>query len=121
MHKYLLVILICMIAALEGCKSNKVCPAYQSSFIHGKEKQEEFFSYFGNDSLPKDMSTDKDKHGIAQGSTPKTYKKDHYNVPKQDVYPDDTTSKAVAPEIDNKAVLKDTSDIHISDSIRYDY
>lgn len=110
-----------MLAALDSCKSSKVCPAYQSSFIHGKEKQEEFFSYFGDDSLPKEMTADKDKHGIAQGSTPETYKKDHYDVPMREVYPEDTTSKAEDPQIDNRAELKDTSDIHISDSIRYDY
>jgi hypothetical protein len=42
-----------------------VCPAYQSVFYLDKEKTEDFFSLFGEDTLPKsDVFVNKNKYGI---------------------------------------------------------
>ena len=50
---------------LFSCQRKYVCPAYQSAFVLDQEKTEDFFSLFGEDSLPKsDFFVNKNKYGI---------------------------------------------------------
>ena len=70
-----------------SCGPKMICPAYQSAFLLSDEVQDEYFSYFAKDSLPKEFTKSKrDASGISQGPTVKTYNKRHYNFPMQHVY-----------------------------------
>lgn len=54
-----------LVMTMFSCQKKLVCPAYQSAFYLDKEKTEDFFSLFGEDSLPKsDFFVNKNKYGI---------------------------------------------------------
>ena len=76
----------CVIFAF-SCKPKMICPAYQSAFLLSDEVQDEYFSYFQSDSLPREsVSSNKSGNGISQGPTKDTYNKRHYNFPMKHVY-----------------------------------
>lgn len=92
---------------LYSCGPKMTCPAYQSAFLLSDEVQDEYFSYFAKDSLPKDLiTTKKNSLGISQGPTIKTYNKRHYTFPMVHVYQVQETSDSLfggtsATNIDN--------------------
>ena len=67
-----------------SCKVKKTCPAYHSSFILKSENQDAYFSPFQTDSMPTEIKYGKNKYGLMNGCTVKSFKKRHYNVPMQD-------------------------------------
>jgi len=61
------------VVALGSCTQKMICPAYQSSFIYDKESLRKKFSYFKEDSTPKNIYTaSKTKYLVA---VPETYRK----------------------------------------------
>ena len=85
--------------------TKKTCPAYHSVFILHESDQHAYFSPFGEDSIPKTHSWGKKSNGIAEGTTPKNYKKRHYKVPMKDYHgePEQTEweFETSATDIDN--------------------
>ena len=64
MKKFFFLMLLVTLTVF-SCQKKLVCPAYQSAFYLDKEKTEDFFSLFGEDSLPKsDFFVNKNKYGI---------------------------------------------------------
>jgi hypothetical protein len=64
MNKILGITLV-LVLTIFSCQRKVVCPAYQSAFYLDKEKTEDFFSLFGEDSIPKsDVTVNKNKYGI---------------------------------------------------------
>ena len=58
-------ITLILVLTIFSCQRKVVCPAYQSVFYLDKEKTEDFFSLFGEDTLPKsDVIVNKNKYGI---------------------------------------------------------
>lgn len=58
---------------LGSCTQKMICPAYQSSFIYDKESLRKKFSYFKEDSTPKNLYTaSKNKYLVA---VPESYRK----------------------------------------------
>ncbi len=87
MKQLFLLSLLIIAVALISCGPKMTCPAYQSAFLLSDEVQDEYFSYFKKDSLPKDFTTSKKNvSGISQGPTVKTYNKRHYTFPMVHVY-----------------------------------
>jgi len=66
------------------------CSAYSSYFILDKDVIESTFSPFGNDSLPRELSTEKNSEGIAQKVDKKVWKKKQYIIPMKLVTPPKT-------------------------------
>lgn len=77
-----------------GCKVKTTCPAYHSHFLLFPETQDQEFSLFAEDSLPKEaLTSEKLWTGISVGPDNKrTYKKRHYVIPMKDVYKSDGDS-----------------------------
>ena len=74
--------------ALSSCTERMVCSAYQSAFIHDKNTLERHFSYFGEDSLPKNMLTaSKDKFLIIEKQPYKKKVRSFNTVPMKTIYP----------------------------------
>lgn len=90
MRKLLSVLLLCALGSymIVGCKVKTTCPAYHSHFLLFPETQDQEFSLFAQDSLPKEVITsEKLWTGISVGPDNKrTYKKRHYVIPMKDVY-----------------------------------
>ena len=94
--------------ALMSCAEKLICPAYQSSFIHDKEKLRQKFSYFVNDSTPKvfTASASKNKYLIAE---PESYRKRYRKMqtvelrPIQPILPDSLTEDGIPAELDSAA------------------
>ena len=83
--KAILIFSVVAVAAFTSC-TKKTCPAYHSVFILHESDQHAYFSPFGEDSIPKTNSWGKKSNGIAEGTTPKNYKKRHYKVPMKDYH-----------------------------------
>lgn len=68
---------------LFSCKRKYTCAAYHSSFILDPTDQDKHFSLFemDTDTMPKGYSSTRDKHGLSQGPTVRTYNKKHYVIP----------------------------------------
>lgn len=65
--KHIALVLPCIFSLtfFSSCQRKHVCPAYNSSFILDEKKTNQFFSLFGEDSLPKsDFYVNKNKRGI---------------------------------------------------------
>lgn len=76
-----------LISAISACKTQTTCPAYQSAFLLSDEVQDQYFSYFESDSIPKEFpKSKKNSSGISSGPTVKTYEKYHYRFPMKHVY-----------------------------------
>lgn len=87
MRQTILFISLILMSFFFSCGPEMTCPAYHSAFLLSDEVQDEYFSYFGKDSLPKDfMTSKKNVSGISQGPTVKTYNKRHYTFPMVHVY-----------------------------------
>ena len=87
MRQTFLFSLILTVVALVSCGPKMTCPAYHSAFLLSDEVQDEYFSYFEKDSLPKDFTNSKkNAYGLSQGPTVKTYNKRHYTFPMVHVY-----------------------------------
>ncbi|MTI31154.1 hypothetical protein [Xanthovirga aplysinae] len=60
-------IIIFSVFSLSACSDRVVCPAFQSAFILDKKDQNNYFSTFGPDSLPKgDFIVHKDRRGLVK-------------------------------------------------------
>lgn len=78
-----------------SCAERAICPAYQSAFIHDKVALDRHFSYFGEDTLPKNQLTaSKDKFLIIERVPYKKKVRSLNTVPMQTIYPvlDDSTA-----------------------------
>ena len=84
MKWYQLITVILISTATFSCGVKKTCPAYHSYFILKPENQDAYFSPFGKDSIPETPKYGKNKFGLMNGTTVKTFKKRHYTVPMQD-------------------------------------
>jgi hypothetical protein len=94
-----------------SCSQKKICPAYQSSFIHDKEVLKEKFSYFEQDLTPRVFaSAGKTKYLVA---VPESYRKKYQRlqtVEMKTIYPsgpDSLELLALLPEeisVDSLAV-----------------
>ena len=79
--------LVAFSAIFSACKTKKTCAAYHSHFLLFPEIQDQYFSAFGPDSVPKEVTTKKLWNGISVGPDSKrSYKKKHYVIPMKDVY-----------------------------------
>lgn len=82
-----LVFVFGFIALMSACKTQTTCPAYQSAFLLSDEVQDQYFSYFESDSIPKEFpKSKKNSSGISSGPTVKSYEKYHYRFPMKHVY-----------------------------------
>ena len=80
---------------LLSCSERTICPAYQSAFIHDKDVLDKHFSYFGEDTLPKDMFTaSKNKFLVIDKVSFRTKERSLNTVEMATVYPvlDDSTA-----------------------------
>ncbi len=81
-YNYIVISLI--LVGVFSCKVKKTCPAYHSYFILKPENQDAYFTPFGKDSIPEVSKYGKNKFGLMNGCTVKSFKKRHYTVPMQD-------------------------------------
>lgn len=91
-------LLILTFLILVSCSQQRICAAYQSSFIYGKEALKKKFSYFEADTTPKVfMAASKSKYLVA---VPESYRKKYQRlqvVEMKPVYPSEPDSlKALA-------------------------
>lgn len=87
-QSFILIVGLYFSIALFSCSERMVCSAYQSAFIHDKTTLERHFSYFGEDSLPKNMLTaSKDKFLIIERQTYKKKVRSFNTVPMKTIYP----------------------------------
>lgn len=89
-------IFLCLILATAlwagACNDKVVCPAFESYYMHDLEGREQFFSYFGEDSLPKaDLATARrNKNGLGHKSRLFAYRTKEATlrtIPMEDVMP----------------------------------
>lgn len=97
----------------------KICPAYQSAFIHDQEALDRHFSYFKEDSTPKLASVDKNRFLIVESKPYRKKLRSLQTIPMRDVYPVEDDSLAFDDEIplaereygyDSTAVIKEEID-----------
>lgn len=97
LRNYIGIVIIILLCS--SC-TRKICPAYESYFLLNEQAQLEYFSPFvmsDSSATPKEeMKTHFDANGMAQGPTPKNFRKKYYKVPMKDylVVPDDSTMAA---------------------------
>lgn len=112
----------------QSCTEQLICPAYQSAFIHDKEKLEQQFSYFNEDSTPKVFeASSKNRFLIIEQVSYKKKLQSLQTIPMVDVYPVMDDSLAFDDEIpagdlvgyDSSAVISidTTASFAIEDSI----
>jgi len=53
MRKIYPIALICLVFMVSACADKTICPAFQSYYLLDEDKRDVMFSYFGEDSLPK--------------------------------------------------------------------
>lgn len=100
-----------------SCQKKLVCPAYQSAFYLDKEKTEDFFSLFGEDSLPKsDFYVNKNKHGIIVKVKYKKKQQSLRTVKMKTVFPPTTDSLLLA---DNNMAEMDSASVDTLFSQQY--
>ena len=78
-----------------SCSERAVCPAYQSAFIHDKTALDRHFSYFREDSMPKNLLTSSKNNFLIIEKQPYKKKVKNFNtVPVKIIYPvlDDSTA-----------------------------
>lgn len=85
---YWTLLILILLSGIFGCKTKKTCAAYHSHFLLFPEVQDQYFSLFEDDSIPKDLVvSEKLWMGISVGpSNKRSYKKRHYVIPMKDVY-----------------------------------
>ena len=91
--RYGLLIPLILLGLTVSCSQKKICPAYQSAFIHDKEVLKEKFSYFEQDQTPRVFaSAGKTKYLVA---VPESYRKKYQRlqtVEMKTVYPSEPDS-----------------------------
>lgn len=108
MKKYFLLILF-MAFTVFSCQKKLICPAYQSAFYLDKEKTEDFFSLFGEDSIPKsDFYVNKNKYGIIVKVKYRQKQRSLKTVKMKTVYPPAEDSLLLA---DNNMAEMDSSSV----------
>lgn len=76
-----------IIALMAACNTQRqICPAYQSAFVHDSTARVRMFSYFGEDSLPKVMEANKDRHLLIDPVTLRKKRRMMQTVAMVDVY-----------------------------------
>jgi len=98
-----------LVLTIFSCQRKVVCPAYQSVFYLDKEKTEDFFSLFGEDSIPKsDVTVNKNKYGIIVKVKYKKKRKSMNTVKMKTVFPPPQDSLLLAEtdlaEMDSSSV-----------------
>ena len=89
------------------------CSAYSSYFILDKDTKEAMFSPFGTDSMPRELNTEKDAHGIAQKVDKKVWKQKQYIIPMKLVPP----AKVDAPAPDSLSADSVSTDFEKVESL----
>ena len=84
-----LLFFIFQMLSLTSCKKDYICPAYQSYYLLDSARREQYFSLFGEDSLPKEIvQVKKTKVGIMDEVSYKKRNTDLQNLPMTIVYPE---------------------------------
>lgn len=84
-----------LFAVVAACNTQRqICPAYQSAFIHDSTTRAKMFSYFGEDSLPKVLEANKDRHLLIDPVTLRKKRRMMQTVAMVDVYPQEPDSAA---------------------------
>lgn len=109
-----------IIISTQACSiERKICPAYQSAFIHDQEALDRHFSYFKEDSSPKLASVEKNRFLIIEDQSYRKKLRSLQTIPMRDVYPVEEDSLAFDDEIplaereygyDSTAVIKEEID-----------
>lgn len=111
---------------VQACTERAICPAYQSAFIHDKDKLQKHFSYFKEDSTPKILTASKDRFNIIEPVSYRKKLRSLQTVPMRDIYPADEDSLAFNDEIpmaerdygyDSTAVIREDTVATAADSV----
>ncbi|GJM28998.1 MAG: hypothetical protein DHS20C17_16330 [Cyclobacteriaceae bacterium] len=76
-------------ATIFSCKSNYICPSYESAYILDQPTRHKKFSLFDEDTLPRnDMAANKNKYGVIKGLKYKKKRDEMLTVKMETIFPE---------------------------------
>ncbi|MDH5475173.1 MAG: hypothetical protein OEX22_05730 [Cyclobacteriaceae bacterium] len=105
-----------------SCSERMICPAYQSAFIHDQSTLDRHFSYFGEDSLPKNMLTaSKDKFLLIEKQPYKKKLRSFNTVPMKTIYPVLDDSLALVGDVKMLAEMDVVDSVALDSVVQNEY
>lgn len=80
-------VLIFSVATMFSCKSNYICPAFESAYILDQPTRHQKFSLFDEDTLPRVFAVNKNKFGIIQNVKYKKKRDELQTVKMETIFP----------------------------------
>jgi len=78
-----------LVVAIFSCKSNYICPSYESAYILDQPTRHKKFSLFDEDTLPRtDMDVNKNKFGVIQSIKYKKKRDEMLTVKMETIFPE---------------------------------
>ncbi|MGI9542464.1 MAG: hypothetical protein ACR2MX_04345 [Cyclobacteriaceae bacterium] len=88
MRRLLVIAVGCyLVASFSSCRSNRICPSFESAYLLDDEIQEQTFSLFDQDTLPIAMDVKKNKYGLIKKVSYRKKQNSINTIAMETVYP----------------------------------
>ena len=88
MRRLLVIVVGCyLVVSFSSCRSNRICPSFESAYLLDDEIQEQTFSLFDQDTLPIAMEVKKNKYGLIKKVSYRKKENSINTIAMETVYP----------------------------------